>query len=289
MNKERFEWIDICKGILIVTIVLTHIRYSFWQDNPFGSYLSNLTSLYKVSIFFCIAGLTLKEEKLKDTWSFIKSKIKNLWVKIVIVGLIAVLFHNILIKIGFYQLNENYMGKIMYSYGALDALKQSFFTLVMANREVIIGPMWYANVLFLALIILAIMDYFISIIIKNNERKRIIRLIAAFLLMFLSCLATNVIGFTIPRFNNTLTAVFLIDLCQFIYRELKWTFSNSYAFVLSCLFMLNLPLYGYLSMTNNYYLNPAYLIVVAISGMYFLYFVSRKISGGYRENTCFCG
>ena len=76
MNK-RLEWIDVCKGILIITIVLMHINFSFWSENAVGQYIGNLTSLYKVSIFFCVAGLTLKDEKLKDTWNFIKGKIKN--------------------------------------------------------------------------------------------------------------------------------------------------------------------------------------------------------------------
>lgn len=78
MNK-RLEWIDVCKGILIITIVLMHINFSFWSENAVGKYIGNLTSLYKVSIFFYVAGLTLKDEDLKEPWRFIKRKIKKLY------------------------------------------------------------------------------------------------------------------------------------------------------------------------------------------------------------------
>lgn len=287
MNKRQ-EWIDVCKGLLIITIVLMHINFSFWSDNAVGKYIGNLTSLYKVSIFFCVAGLTLKDEKLKDTWKFIKGKIKNLYIKIIAVGVIAVLLHNVLISIGFYQNGTDYAGKVMRTYGIADFIKQTILTLSMANREVIIGPMWYANVLFMALIILALLDWFIRLFVKNDD-ARTVRLIAALCLMLISSVLTNVMGFTIPRFNNTLTAVFLIDLCQFLYRKLEWRFNNKWAFIVSALVLLSLPLYGHLSMTSNYFQDPAFLIVTAICGMYVLYYISQKMTGGYSKILSFVG
>jgi len=283
MNK-RLEWIDVCKGILIITILLMHINFSFWSENVVGEYIGNLTSLYKVSIFFCVAGLTLKDEKLKDTWKFIKGKIKNLYLKIIAVGVIAVLLHNVLINIGFYQTGLDYAGKVMKPYGLADYIKQIVLTLFMANREVIIGPMWYANVLFMALVILALLDWFIHLFFKNDN-ARTVRLIATLCLMLTSSALTNLIGFTIPRFNNTLTAVFLIDLCQFLFRKLKWKFDNPWAFVISAMVLLSLPLYGHLSMNNNTFQDPAFLLVVAICGMYVLYYLSQKMTGGVHQNT----
>lgn len=288
MNK-RLEWIDVCKGILIITVVLMHINFSFWSENAVGQYIGNLTSLYNVSIFFCVAGLTLKDEKLKDTWNFIKGKIKNLYLKIIAVGVIAVLLHNVLINIGFYQIGLNYAGKVMKPYGLADYIKQIVLTLFMANREVIIGPMWYANVLFMALVILAMSDWFIRLFVKNDN-ARVVRLIATLCLMLTSSALTNVAGFTIPRFNNTLTAVFLIDLCQFLYRKLEWKFDNPWVFTIAALVLLSLPLYGHLSMTNNYFQDPAFLLIAAICGMYVLYYLSQKMmGGGYTKILSFIG
>lgn len=276
-NTKRLDWIDACKGILICTIVLMHINSAFWSGNELGTYISNLTSLYKVSVFFCVSGLTLKDERLKNTRRFICGKIKGLYSRIVIVGLLAVVFHNVLIHVGFYSLGMDYKGKIMNSYSAFDIVKQSVLTLVMANREVITGPMWYANVLFMALIILALIDWFVRTIIRCNN-SRMVRFGITICLMLISSLMTNVFDFTIPRFNNTLTVVFLIDLCQLIYREFSCSFDNKGIFVIALLVLLNLPFYGHLSMTNNYFKDPAFLIVVSVCGMYVLYFIAQHLT-----------
>ena len=226
----------------------------------------------------------MKDEKLKDTCNFIKWKFRNLYLKIIAVGVIAVLLHNVLINIGFYQIGLDYAGKVMNSYGSADYIKQIIFTLFMANREVIIGPMWYANVLFMALVILALLEWFIRLFVKNDNH-RTVRLIATLCLMLTSSALTNLVGFTIPRFNNTLTAVFLIDLCQFLYRKLEWKFDNPWAFIISAIVLFSLPLYGYLSMNKNVFQDPAFLLVVAICGMYVLYYLSQKIVGGVLQNT----
>ena len=177
----------------------------------------------------------------------------------------------------------------MKPYGLADYIKQIILTLFMANREVIIGPMWYANVLFMALVILAMSDWFIRLFVKNDN-ARVVRLIATLCLMLTSSALTNVAGFTIPRFNNTLTAVFLIDLCQFLYRKLEWKFDNPWVFTIAAVVLLSLPLYGHLSMTNNYFQDPAFLLIVAICGMYVLYYLSQKMTGsGYTKILSFIG
>lgn len=278
MNKTRLEWIDVCKGILISTIVFMHIDFPFWSENAVGRYINSFTSLYKVSIFFCVAGLTLKDNKLKETRKFVWGKVKSLWLKAVVIGIIAVLCHNVLISFGFYGVGIDYKGKIMFKYGMFDFIKQGVLTLFMANREVIIGPMWYAYVLFLALLIIALLDWFTRLVWKNERMARYARLIISMLLMLVSSLLTNVLGITIPRFNNTFTAVFLIDFCQFLYIWLQWKFDNKYMFILSSIIFINLPLYGSFAMANNRFENPAFLLVVIFNGMYLLYYISRKIS-----------
>lgn len=288
IKEKRIQWIDVCKGILIITIVLFHIDYTFWLNNAIGKYVNGFTSLYKVSVFFCVAGLTLQNERLDNTWEFVCGKIKKIYLKIIIVGLGAVFFHNIFISIGFYDIGVNYSGKIMKVYGWRDILKQTILTIFMANREVIIGPMWYANVLFMGLILLAFLDRVIRLCI-NGDSVRKWRFVVTVCLMLISSVLTNVFAFTVPRFNNTLVVIFLIDLCQLLYMELEWKFDNSLIFVLAFLILVNLPLYGSISMVNNYFVNPAYLIVAVICGMYVLYFISQKVNGYLQKILSFIG
>ena len=100
-------------------------------------------------------------------------KYKNLYLKIITVGVIAVLLHNVLINIEFYQTGLNYAGKVMKPYRLGDYIKQIILTLFMANREFIIGPMWYANVLFMALVILALLDCFIHLFVKDDNARTV--------------------------------------------------------------------------------------------------------------------
>ena len=287
--RKRIEWIDICKGILIITIVLMHIDADFWVNNKFGIYINNLSSLYKVAIFFCVSGLTIKDEEISNTKKFIIKKIKTLWSKIIVFGSIAVVCHNALIKIGFYDINTNYAGKRMFFYDTNHIIKELIFTVVMANREIIIGPLWYANVLFMALMILAIVDKFAHVITKNNNDSRYVRFIITLILMLSSSFLTNILDFTIPRFNNSLSAVFLIDLCQLIYHKYHIQFNNWRVFTIFLIVLLNLPFYGKLSLNNNYYLNPTYLIAVSITSMYILFFISKRVRGGLAKMLSFFG
>ena len=50
-----------------------------------------------------------------------------------------------------------------------------------------------------------------------------------------------------------------------------------------------MPPYGHLSMTNNYFQDPAFLLIVAICGMYVLYYLSQKMTGGYSKILSFIG
>ena len=275
--KKRMRWLDVCKGILMITIVLMHIQFSFWKFNNIGIYLDRLTSLYKVSIFFCIAGFTISEEKLSNSISYIKHKIKTVYSKIIIISIPIVLLHNFFIKIDFYKVGINYSGKILYHYSNIDFIKQIILTFLFAGREIMIGPMWFVNVLFMALCIEAILAGMINFLFKTSKNKRNIRLIICLLLMAFSSLLTNKFTITIPRANNTLTAVFLIDLGQYIFRNKGIKFNNNFIFIVSLIVLANLPLYGYLSLNQNYYVSPSYLIMVALTSMYVLCFVCKKI------------
>lgn len=64
-------------------------------------------------------------------------------------------------------------------------------TLAMVNREVIIEPMWYANVLFTALVILALIDWFVRSVIKCYN-VRMVRFGILLCLMLTSSILTNI-------------------------------------------------------------------------------------------------
>lgn len=278
---NRIQWIDISKGILASIIVLLHIDYGF------NLYFANFTGLFKVVVFFCVAGLTLSEKSLSNLKIFILNKFKKLYTKVLFTGVIAVVLHNFFIKINFYSTDIIYSGKNMKLYSCFDYIKQIIATVLLANREVIIGPLWYANVLFMALVGIAIINYICGKIMSNKNNRRLMRLVVCTICMIFSWILSDIIGFTIPRFNNTLTAIFLIDFSQFLYRHLKVQYINLNMFCICLCTLLLLPIFGSIEMNLNIFNNPIYLIVSAFVGMYVVFFISKKFEKNEIINKLF--
>lgn len=69
INNNRQKWVDIAKGICILLIIRGHIYYNFFpnwvnEDEYF--------TIYHVSAFYVIAGFFMKEERLLNTFTFVK-------------------------------------------------------------------------------------------------------------------------------------------------------------------------------------------------------------------------
>ena len=275
MSKKRYDYIDIAKGICILLIVLFHIDFSFWTDNSFGVYITRFASFFKVTLFFCLSGLTLKEEKLAKTKSFIIDKIKKLYLKVAIIGIIFVLLHNVFIQIGFYTNGVTYSGKLMHSYSLLETCKECGLSLLMANREVMIGPLWFGNVLFIALMI----EVILCAVIKKLKipHAREVRLAVCFLLMVIGWVLGEFFALNIPRANNSLSALFLIDFTQYLKSVRKIKFDNVIMFIITSVVCLISPVFGSFSMNKNVIINPLIFIAVTIAFMYSFLFLSQKI------------
>lgn len=274
--NERLEWIDISKGILIFFIVLMHIDYWRWNDGNIGEYIYDTVSLFKVSAFFVLSGFLINDKKIYKIKDFIKHKIKTLYMKVFLISTFAVIMHNLFIKINFYKIGFEYSGKIMYEYSLNNLIKNLLLSVLCAGREVIIGPIWFGNVLFLAIIIYSIITFIIYRLNWFNKKEEL-RLLLTFLLMIISGILTNINDVNIPRFNNTLTAVFLICVGHWLYEKLLLKFNNTYVFIASFIMILNCSLYGVLSLNQNIFRDPAFLIAVSISGSYIICYLAKVI------------
>lgn len=278
LNK-RMDWIDIIKGLCILFVVLFHVDYitNIKFVSATYKYLGILTGIFEVTLFYCVAGITLNNKKIKNTKEFIKNKFKKIYVKTIIIGIIAVLLHNVFIKIGFYNTDMIYEGKLMNYYSVGDIIKKIFITLFLGNREVVLGAMWFVYTLFMDLIGIAILDWGIDRI-KIIENKREMRLLVTFFLMNLSILFSNVIGITIPRFSNTMVGLFLLDGINYLVVERNINFNNKKVFFAACILFFLAPFYGGIGMNTNSIPNPAFLMIYVLSAMYTISFISKKIS-----------
>ena len=237
--------------------------------------------MWHVSVFFVIAGFFLKEEKLKAPITFFKNKLRTIYFKTLCFYIPAVLLHNVFIKIGFYSTDIDYYGKIVKTFTGADLAKKIIETVLLAGREPIVGPLWFAYVLFIALIGYSIVSFVIGKFFKDNNYW-IAKGLVLFALSMCSCILTNKYSITLNRFSNSISVMFLIYLGQLFNIRLKLTYNSWFAFVGSILLFLHgAILSGGIHLNNNDYKNVFHLICAGGGTAYMFLFIAKRISETY--------
>ena len=100
-KKERNITFDIIKGIAIYLMVLGHC----------GSPGHKFIYLFHMGVFFIISGYFFSEKNYKsydNLKTFIKRKVKSLYLPFIIINLFCILFHNFFIHINLLTNNPNF-------------------------------------------------------------------------------------------------------------------------------------------------------------------------------------
>lgn len=279
-SNKREEWVDIAKAFAIIAVVVGHIDYNY-PDIRLFPIPTIIAWMWHVPVFFMIGGFFLREEKLIQPFSFIKGKIKNLYLPILYLYVPVTLLHNILIDCGFYSLTTSYGGKSVTYWGYADYAVRLIETVLCAGREPLLGAMWFAYVLFMALCFISILCYVIKRFIPNDACKRkcvlcIILLTSA----LVSNILTNVFDYTIPRFSNLPTAAWLIYIGMLVMKEYKLSFNNKF-FLLLCIiiFYCCAIFHGNVSLNQNNYDDIVSLTLSSFSALYIIVYISKKCKG----------
>lgn len=230
--KGRSLWVDIVKGIAIIAVVLLHIDYSLpeYRILPIKPILGGL---WHVAVFFLVGGFFLKEESLCKPVTFIKGKIKRLYLLILYIYIPVLLLHNVLIQIGFYDTTIDYDGKMVTWWGVGETTTQILMAICFAGREPILGAMWFVYVLFMALCLLSIISFIISRITKEEKKYESTKVIVLVIMAVISCTMTQLYSMTIPRFNNVFVAALLLHIGFMMKNRWGFSFTSPYSLVLS--------------------------------------------------------
>ena len=235
----RYVWVDIAKGIAILAVVLLHIDFTFPETElfPLRAFLG---ASWHVEVFFLIAGFFIQEEKLCRPLVFIKSKVKTLYRPLLCFYIPAVLFHNVMMRLGWYDPTIAYGGKYMYYWDFGQLVTHLSLSVCLAGREPILGAMWFVYVL--------------------------------------SCVASRVYGFTIPRCNNVLTAMWLIYVGYVCRNKLLLRFDNKYVCIASALlFYHGVTVIGWIAVGGNYYSDVISLTWMSVAALYVVCYISKQM------------
>ena len=149
-NLTRTAYVDIAKGIAILSVVLLHVDFVY-PKLSFINISGMLGWYWHVPVFFLIGGFFLKDERLAKPVSFIKGKMKSLYLLALYIYLPATLLHNVLFDWGWYSTDAVYGDKIIAEWDMKEYALGVIKTLLCAGREPIMGAMWFVYALLFAL------------------------------------------------------------------------------------------------------------------------------------------
>lgn len=276
-RTTHFHWVDIIKGAAIIGVVLSHIEHPF-KNYSLAPVVNLIYGLWFVSVFFVVGGFFLNSEKLSSPVGFIKGKMNTLYRLLLYFYIPAVLLHNVMLDIGFYDTVTNYGGKYMDYWGIGQFVKELALIFFFAGREPILGAMWFVYVLLLALIGLSIVSWILNRWITDRQKLEIVRAFVLFMGCVISCQMTNILDLTIPRFNNTITAMWLIYCGYLMMNILKLKFNNNWVAIFCGLIVYHIAVTeGGIMLNLNKYSDVLSLTISSISALYVIAYLSKKI------------
>lgn len=287
-NRPQIRYINIAKGIAISAVVLWHLRFAIGnQYLPIGSLFGNM---WHVPVFFMLSGFFIREEILLQPKIFIGNKMKKLYLMLLYYYIPATLMHNLLIDLGWYNTTIDYHGKFVTYWSLSELFKRIVECMVFAGREPILGAMWFVYVLLFAFIGYSLVSTVIHKIAKDEKKYEINRAVCLLLLVIISSVCSEKLSFTIPRVNNTLSAIWLI-YCGYIAKNvIKFEFINGYVAFAAFLLLYHLAIIGGgISLNRNYYHDVFFLTGTSFSALYVVCYLSRKIEhtlGGVFFERC---
>ena len=289
-ESTHFHWVDIIKGVAIIGVVLSHIVHPF-KDYSLLPVASLMYGLWFVPVFFVVGGFFLKTEKLCNPVGFIKGKMNSLYLLLLYFYIPAVLLHNVMLDIGFYDTVTNYGGKYMDYWGIGQFVKELALVFLFAGREPVLGAMWFVYVLLLAMIGLSVVSWILSRWITDKQKFEVVRALVLFIGCIISCQSTNIVGFTIPRFNNVITAMWLIYCGYLLMNVLKLKFNNNLIAVFCGLIVYHMATtQSGIVLNINKYTDVLSLTISSVSALYVIAYLSKKIeNGAIGKALAWCG
>ena len=280
-SKVQLEWVNIVKGLAICAVVLWHIDFAT-SSNLLLPIRSVFGATWHVPVFFLVSGFFIKEEQLRNPKTFIGHKMSKLYLQLLYYYIPFTLLHNVLIDWGWYDTALDYHGKVMAYWGTSEMIKRVVMAVAFAGTEPILGAMWFLYVLLLAFIGYSLVSFVLSKVIKDERNYENYRAIVLLVLCIASCTFSQIVGFTIPRGSNTITAMWLI-YCGYIVRNvLKIKFDSELIAFISLILVWHLSVNeGCIHLNDNTYRDVVILTISSVCALYMLSYFSQRIEKKY--------
>lgn len=275
MNK-RNTIISICKAFAIILMVIGH------ADSP--AKLQAFLYEFHMPIFFICAGYFFSLKYLNNEATFIKKRVKGLYIPFVKWSIFFLIIHNLMFKIGI--LNEtygNWSGGVThpYSWHQIQQNLWNIFTCMGGYDVFLAGAFWFFRALFVASILYLILYKIMYHI--ASKYKLSVKYIPFAICLFMLLIAAWKTG----------QGLAVINLVQGGYRDIMGTFFFGFGFIFN---RYHLKIKQNLWLTTLYFIIVLFFSIFATANMdwkssfnKFLYLPIPAIAGFlmvYNISTC---
>ncbi len=278
----RESYVDIVKGWAIITIVFFHC--SFMGNGTLSHILNNMFgNQWNVPIFFILCGFFIREQELGKPRTFIKHKLKTLYLPTTLIYLAMVAMHNLFVYIGWYPPGGTHPGNgtPFALYGAKEFFTQSIKVLFCAGSgELAMGAMWFLYVLIYALTGMSLIMWVIEKSTADKKKRLWIFGCTVLALAAASSIGSRFFNFTISRASTALTAMLLIFTGWVMNNALKLKYNNAGLLAASILLLAYCILTNHIHTTLalNRYESLLSLTMGSIAGLYICAYIAKRIT-----------
>jgi fucose 4-O-acetylase-like acetyltransferase len=280
MNQRKREvYVDIVKGVAIISVVLLHIDFLF-PKYEFLNVDRALGGGWHVAVFFIVSGFFVKSESLLVPVKFMKHKINNLYLKALYVYIAFVLFHNVFLDSHWLYTNIAYNHRFLHYFSLTEMIEHIGFQFLFYYREPFSGAMWYVDTLLLAFFVWTILGYIFSKLKLSGTSFQNAIFSSIFILATISAIGSNAFGITIPKLSNVFTALLLMYIGNVTHKNahLLDNFENPWILIICVVIFYQYNLFdGGMALNQNHFHDIVQLIVGAWTAMYIIAYVAIKI------------
>lgn len=265
-QKTEISYINVAKGIGIFLVV--------WGHSTANIYIKHFIYLFHMPLFFFVSGYLFNEENLDTPSKFIKKKLRRLYLPFVGWNIFALLFHQLFCRIGLYPKEQIFISWRQISVNIAKIL-------MCVEMEDIASPLW-----FLPILMAAEMIYFaICYLQKKLGLKHVIVNILTIVLFLAAYIIPNNGNGVIRAFILVVIALFMLNLGAFARKNII-TVRKTVEYillVLAVLFLVIAAFYIDINMIQMRLGNPLGYVLCGVSGIYFIFFISKRTWGAIEK------
>ena len=262
MNKKEIFYINYLKffGIIYLLIWHTGIR----KINVF-------VILFFIQMFIFISGYFYKDKYSNAPVSFIKKRIKSLYIPYIFYCSLFLALNNIFVKINFYS-NNLYIDPIKYGHHFLQIL-------LLNNSQQMAGAMWFVASLFsisILFLLISKISISLSLTVRNFNIREYVRFFIV-LSLYITGYYFSYIKCKLPALLDVSFVLLIFYYCGFLYRKYEHKIPlNLFLAIISFFALLFCMKFGFPLIIQRKYINLLFLIFCGLAGTYLNIYLANK-------------